>query len=201
MTTRIKVFERRARQQGIALPVMLIMLLVMLVGSIYLLKSTNSTTLTAANLAYDSALGRAADLGLHQGFEWLSATAATNKARLNDNDAGNGYVATLDTSQLPSEKGFWDGSKTINDGAGNEIEYVVHRACALTGPYDGGGNSCVQTAANNAALGNAVALGTSLSVNAPVFADTPRVHYVITARISGPRGGNVVNQLVVLIGA
>jgi hypothetical protein len=201
MTTRIKVFKRRARQQGIALPVMLIMLLVMLVGSIYLLKSTNSTTLTASNLAYDSALGRAADLGLHQGFEWLSATVATNKARLNENDAGNGYVANLETGQLPSEQAFWNGSKTIVDGAGNAIEYVVHRACSLPGPYDGGDNACVQTAANNAALGNAVALGSSLSVNAPVFADTPRVHYVITARLSGARGGNVVNQLVVLIGA
>jgi Tfp pilus assembly protein PilX len=202
MTTHIKIYRHsgRARQQGVALPVMLIMLLVMLVGSIYLLKSTNSTTLTTSNLAYDSALGRAADLGLHSGFEWLSATAAANKARLDADDAGNGYLATLDTSQTPSDDGFWHGSKTIKDDADNEIVYVVHRLCSMPGPYDEG-NSCVQTAANSAALGNAVALGSSLSVNAPAFAETPQVHYVITSRISGPRGGSVVNQLVVLIGA
>jgi hypothetical protein len=201
MTTRIKTMSRRARQQGIALPVMLIMLLVMLVGSIYLLKSTNSTTLTTANLAYDSALGRAADLGLHTGFEWLSATAASNKAKLDADDLDHGYLASLNTSQTPSARAFWNGSKTITDDAGNDIEYVVHRVCAMPLPYDDKDNSCVQTSANNAALGNAVALGSSLSVTAPVFAETPQVHYVITSRISGPRGGNVVNQLVVLIGA
>jgi hypothetical protein len=201
MKTRNKLLTGRARQQGIALPVMLIILLVMLVGSIYLLKSSNSTTLTTSNLAYDSALGRAADLGLHKGYEWLSATAALDKARLNADDADNGYLATLDTTQTPSDPRFWNGSKTIADGAGNQIEYVVHRLCSRALRYDDSINSCVQTSANKAALGNAVALGNSLSVSAPAFADTPQVHYVITSRISGPRGGSVVNQLVVLIGA
>lgn len=191
---------RSARQQGLALPVMLIMLTVMLIGSIYLLKSTNSTTLTASNLAYDAALGRAADLGLHTGYAWLSATAATNKARLNTDDRDNAYLATLDTSQTPSGEEFWSGSKVITDASGKDIEYVVHRLCSMPYAYDDR-NACVQTADNTAALGNAVALGNSLSVNAPAFAQTPQVHYVITSRISGPRGGRVVNQMVVLIGA
>ena len=201
MKTRLTLLARRARQQGVALPVMLIMLLVMVTGSIYLLKSTNSTTLTTANLAYDSALGRAADLGLHRGFEWLSATAAANKARLNEDDAANGYLASLDTSYTPNDGRFWNGSTVIQDGEGNEIEYVVHRMCSMPLPYNDKINSCVQTTSNQATLGNTVALGSSLSVSAPVFAETPQVHYVVTARISGPRGGNVVNQLVVLIGA
>jgi Tfp pilus assembly protein PilX len=201
MTTCLNLSARRARQHGIALPVMLIMLVVMLVGSIYLLKSTNSTTLTASNLAYDSALGRAADLGLHAGYTWLSATAATNKVRLNDDDRANGYLASLDTSQSPMSTEFWSGYKTVTDDSGRQIQYVIHRMCALAQPYDKIGNACVQTADNTAALGNAVAIGNSLSVNAPAFAETPQVHYVITSRISGPRGGSVVNQLVVLIGA
>jgi hypothetical protein len=199
MQTRNKPGSRR--QQGIALPVMLIILLVMLVGSIYLLKSSNSTTLTTSNLAYDSALGRAADLGLHRGYEWLRVTAAVNKDRLNEDDPDNGYLATLDTTQTPSDQRFWGGSKLVQDGAGNEIEYVMHRMCSRALRYDDSLNSCVQTTANKAALGNAVAVGSSLSVSAPVFAETPQVHYVITARITGPRGGSVVNQLVVLIGA
>jgi hypothetical protein len=190
----------RARQAGIALPVMLIILLVMMVGSIYLLKASNSTTLTTSNLAYDSALARAADLGLHTGFQWLSDTARLNKTRLNANDAVNGYVAAFNTAYTPSNDEFWDGRKSIDDTAGNRIEYVVHRLCAFPGPYDVN-NRCVQSATNTSALGNAVPIGASLSVNAPVFAGTPKVHYVITARITGPRGGNVVNQLVVLIGA
>ena len=43
--------------------------------------------------------------------------------------------------------------------------------------------------------------GTSLASDSQVYSGTPQLHYVITARIFGPRGGNVVNQMVVLIGA
>lgn len=185
-------------QGGLALPVMLIILLVMLISSIYLLKSSNSTTLTASNLAYDSAQSRAVDAGLHAGFKWLSDTAAGNKALLNGDLPNDGYLATLDTTQSARSDAFWNGRKTIvHDG--QAIEYVVHRLCLLTGAYDAVGNACVQTADPNAG-GAHVGVGDSLAADSPQFAETPKVHYVVTARMSGARGGNVVNQLVVLIG-
>jgi hypothetical protein len=195
-------------QQGVALPVMLIMLTVMLVSSIYLLKSTNSTTLTTANLAYDASLSKAVDLGLLTGFQWLSDTAASaNKGLLNNHNAAHGYLATLDTSLSVSDSAFWTGSQTIDDSSGPvtlRIEYVVHRMCALEGAYDMIGqpsNTCVQTAANTATLNNSTAVGDSLATDSPSFAGTPQVHYVITARVFGTRGGNVVNQSIVMIGA
>ena len=191
------------RQAGIALPVMLIVLMVMLIGGIYLLKSSNSTTLTTSNLAYQASLSKATDLGLLTGFEWLTDAAAANKLTLNASDANNGYVATLDTTQTVASAGFWAGSKSLVDGAGNTIEYVVHRMCSLPGNWDAVGppsNICVQTAAASV-LNSPVAIGDSLASDAPNFAGTPQLHYVITSRIFGPRGGNVVNQLVVMIGA
>jgi Tfp pilus assembly protein PilX len=189
------------RQNGIALPVMLIMLAVMLVGSIYLFKASNSTTLTTANLAYESSLSKAADLGLHTGYQWLSDTALTNKTLLNSNSTANAYLANLDTTLTTTAAAFWAGSVTITDSANNQIEYVVHRMCAVVGAYDAANNTCVQTSANTSTLGNTSAFGESLGSDAPSFAGTPQVHYVITSRIFGPRGGNVVNQMVVLIGA
>ncbi len=188
-------------QRGVALPVMLIMLLVMLVSSIYLLKSSNSTTLTASNLAHDAALARAADFGLHTGFQWLSATAATNKAQLDAHVEDQGYRATLNTKDTVRSAEFWDGSREVVDTVGNRIRYVIHRMCALDVVYSHPDNSCVQTAANGAELGNTVRLGDSLASDAPVYAGVPQLHYVITARIDGPKGGNVVTQMVVLIGA
>jgi hypothetical protein len=188
------------RQRGVALPVMLIILLVMLVSSIYLLKASNSTTLITSNLAYDASLSRAADLGLHTGFQWLSAKAASDKAALDKDDSDNAYLALHDTTQTPRDDAFWIGAKTIVNG-GNKIEYVVHRLCALAGRYDNPKNSCIQTAANPAALGTAVAMGESLASDAPSYAGSPQLHYVITSRIRGPRGGNVINQMVVLVGA
>jgi Tfp pilus assembly protein PilX len=189
------------RQRGIALPVMMIILLVMLVSSVYLFKASNSTTMTTANLAYDASLSKAVDLGLHAGFQWLSDTATVNKGLLNADDPANAYLANLNVNLTSSAPNFWAGSKFVNDTANNQIEYVVHRMCALAGAYDAAGNTCVQTAANTSTLGTSVAVGDSLASDSPSFAGTPQVHYVITARISGPRGGNVVNQLVVLIGA
>ncbi len=189
------------RQHGVALPVMMIILVVMLVGSIYLFKASNSTTMTTANLAYDASLSKAVDLGLHAGFQWLNDTAAANKGLLNVDDPANAYLANLDVTLTPSASSFWVGSATLTDSANNRVEYVVHRLCAVAGAYDMPGNTCVQTAANGYSLGTSVAVGDSLASDSPSFAGTPQVHYVITARIFGPRGGNVVNQLVVLIGA
>jgi hypothetical protein len=189
------------RQAGIALPVMMIILLVMLVSSVYLFKASNSTTMTTSNLAYDASLSKAADLGLHAGFQWLSDTAKTDKGLLNADDTAHAYLANLDVTLAPTEPNFWVGSVILTDSANNRVEYVVHRMCALAGSYDAPGNTCVQTAANTSTLGTSVAIGDSLASDSPSFAGTPQMHYVITARIFGPRGGNVMNQLVVLIGA
>ena len=190
----------RPRQRGMALPVMLIILVVMMVTSIYMLRSTHSAALTTGNLAYDATMSRAADYGLHAGFQWLSNTAATNKAALNASDAAHGYEDKLAKPDV-HDRDFWNNQVTVTDPDNNQIDYVVHRLCLVDGAYDDPANHCMETAANTSPLGNVVALGDSLAADAPQFAGTPQVHYVITARIHGARGGNVINQLIVLIGA
>jgi hypothetical protein len=188
-------------QRGIALPVMLIMLLVLLVSSIYLLRSSNSTTLTAANLAYDAQLARAADYGLHTGFQWLSQTATANKALLDGHLSAQGYRATMNTRLSVRASEFWDGSREVDDGNGNKIRYVIHRMCSMLAPNNAPGQACMRTTANTAELGNTVRIGDSLKTDSVLYNGVPQIHYVITARIDGPRGGNVITQMVVLIGA
>jgi hypothetical protein len=190
------------RQRGIALPVILIMLTVMLIGSIYLLRSSTSTTLTVTNLAYDAALSKEADLGIHTAFEWL-ALPATKPLLTADNQA-RGYVATLNPAWTVSSPQFWVGSATLAPDASqqNRIEYVIHRMCLFAGAYNAtlpAANSCMLSSAKRG-VAAAVALGDSLSQNAPAYEDQPQLHYVVTARISGPRGGNVVTQAVVMMG-
>ncbi|WP_332877027.1 pilus assembly PilX family protein [Massilia sp. S19_KUP03_FR1] len=189
-------------QQGIALPVMLIILVVMLISSVYLLKSSNSSTLSAANMAYDAALSKAADLGLHKGFQYLNNQS---KVALQQDDTGNGYVASYDTTMPVTADAFWLNAKTITNTANGSatadtIQYVVHRACSTTGPF-GVKNACIQTASNLAAGGSAVSPGNSMDMTTEPSVKPPQIHYIITARIFGPRGGNVVNQMVVLIDA
>lgn len=188
------------RQAGIALPVTLVILLVMLISSIYLLKSSNTTTLTASNLAYDSAQSRAVDFGLHEGFKWLSATSSSTsrRAQLNKNQTAAGYVATYVPTEGVRMPSFWTGATVVTVG-GQRIQYVIHRMCVSAGAYNDG-NTCVQTSDNPFASGASLPMGSSMVLPTPRYNDVPRIHYQITARIDGARGGNVVNQMVVLIG-
>lgn len=193
-------------QRGVALPVMLIILLVMLISSVYLLKSSNTATISASNMAYDAALSKAADLGLHVGFQYLQAQAIADKSVLNADQTGSGYLSTYNAGQQVNDDAFWANAKTVTNTANgtstaDTIQYVIHRACRATGSFSATGNSCVQTTANPLASGSAVSPGESLDASAPSFKSAPQIHYIITARIFGPRGGNVVNQLVVLIDA
>jgi hypothetical protein len=193
------------REQGVALPVMLIILAVLLIGSIYLLRNTHSTTLSTGNLAYDATLSKEADYGLHTGFEWLRSTSKNNKVALNQSNPDQGYVAHLDTSQSPRDaegSGFWAGGKIVaGPEADTRIEYVIHRICLQDGVYTGLANRCVQSADNKGGTGSGTPFGESRSVTSQEYDGLPLLHYVITARISGPRGASVTNQMIVLIGA
>jgi len=180
--------------------VMLIVLVIMLISGAYLLKSSNGVTMTTSNLAYQSTLNKANDLALLTATEWLSATWASNKVALDANISANGYVANLDTTQTVKSPNFWIGKATVTAPDGNTIEYVIHRICRTPGAWNATGNTCLQTSANTFTPGTSVALGSSLSSTTPQLAGAPQLHYVITARIFGPRGGNVISQAAVLMG-
>jgi len=185
---------------GMALPVVLIILAVMLLGSVYLLRTVNSTSLTTGNLANDATLSRAADLGLHTAFAWLQQTAKTNKAALLQDDTANGYHAHWDV-KTPRDAGFWDNQVTMTGEGGTTIAYVIYRLCNVSGSYNSGTNACMQTAAPSGGSGTGPGLGSSFGTGDPLYDATPQLHYLITARIVGGRGSNVTNQMIVLIGA
>ena len=192
--------RRRQRQRGIALPVVLVILATMLVSGVYLLKTVHSTALATGNLAYDETLGRAADFGLLQGYDWLRATAAQDKATLDASLPAKGYVAFLNTRLNPRDAEFWRGAVSAPDADGTPVEYVIHRLCKFEGSFAAQTNECLLTLPNTASLGNTVPLGASLSAKTPAYKPMPQLHYVITARVAGRRGGNAVNQMTVLIG-
>lgn len=187
----------RRRQRGIALPIMLIMLTVMMVSSIYLLKSSTSTTLTTANLAYDSALAKASDAGLHQAFGYLRGV---NKTDLLVDQGNFGYIATMQQQWTVTSAGFWTGSLFMPvDSAGNTVEYIIHRLCNFTGPYDVLPNKCQTTSPRPDAPGPR-GYGETLKIDANNLDSAAQIHYLVTARVIGPRGGNVVTQAVVMKG-
>lgn len=195
-------FVRRGSARGVALPVMLIVLAIMLVSGAYLLKSSNSNTLTTSNLAYQTTLTRANDLALMQGAEWLSDTWKNNKVLLDKDIAASGYVATLNFNDTVRSANFWAGKRTIqDDGKGNTIEYVIHRLCSAQASWNDSANQCMTTTPNSTTAGTSLALGASMASGSAQYATNPQLHFIITARINGPRGGNVISQLAVLMAA
>jgi prepilin-type N-terminal cleavage/methylation domain-containing protein len=201
--------ETLTAQRGVALPIALIMLVVMLFSGIYLMRASNNATLMSSNLAYQRDISRRADYGLSLGYNYLSTTAITlaTKGNLDSDQLASGYISTYScvAGNCNRDAAFWANSVTTNDLSGNPVEYVIHRMCqypvAYNAKFGALDNQCVQTTAvAPIGAGGAVA-GTSLSSDAEAYTTLPQIHYVITARVPGVKGASVINQMVVMIGA
>ena len=197
------------RQRGVALPIALIMLVVMLFSGIYLMRASNNATIMSSNLAYERDISRRADFALSTGYDWLRTTAINpaTKQNLNIDQPGSAYNATYScaASNCYRDAAFWTNALTFNDPAGNPVQYVIHRMCLYQVGYNENfgviPNVCVQTTAIAGVSSGGVQAGTSLSSDAEAIATLPQVHYVITARVPGVKGASVINQMVVMIGA
>ena len=201
--------ETLTSQRGVALPIALIMLVVMLFSGIYLMRASNNATLMSSNLAYERDISRRADFGLSTGYNWLSATASNlaTKGNLDSDQPGNGYNSTYACAagNCYRDAAFWLNSATVNDASGNPVEYVIHRMCLYPVAYNlqfgGINNQCVQTTAVAVVSAGGAVAGVSLLSDAESYYTLPSLHYVITARVPGVKGASVINQMVVMIGA
>ena len=201
--------ETLTRQRGVALPIALIMLVVMLFSGIYLMRASNNATVMATNLAYERDISRRADFGLSVAYDWLSATALNlaTKGNLDSDQPGGAYNSTYTcaVSNCYRDAAFWTNAITVNDPAGNPVQYVIHRMCQYPVAYNAKfgviDNVCVQTTAISGVSSGGVTAGTSLSSDAEAITTLPQIHYIVTSRVPGLKGASVINQLVVMIGA
>lgn len=178
---------KRGRQQGMVLVMALIVLVLVSLSGLALMRSVDTTTLVAGNLAFQQAATRASDTGVERAI----ANVLTPKAvadLLNANDTSNGYFATLaNPSPTQTWQAFWQASLDANsvdmgeDQFGNQVKFVIHRLCANALPPSAGGQ-CVASPNASAATGN------SEEANAiQLQGGSNKVYYRITVRVSGPR--------------
>jgi Tfp pilus assembly protein PilX len=180
----------RGRQSGLVLVIALIVLVLLSLGALSLMRSVDTATLVAGNLAFQQSATRASDTGVEAAIAVL-ALKAVNPSDLNDNDPTNGYVATMRSTDSPaagqSWQSFWqsnlnDSSFTMPvDQFGNTVQYVIHRLCANTLPPSSGGQ-CVSSPSTTVASGNSEEAG-----QIQLQGSSSRVYYRITVRVSGPR--------------
>jgi len=168
--------------------VALIVLVAITVAGIGMIRSVDTATLVAGNLAFQQAATHAADKGIEAAIVMLKEKQADGK--LDENDNTRGYFASMRDTDSPaagqSWPTFWKDSLETSavdlsvDDFGNRVTYVVHRLCANAQP-PGSGGMCVASPRVIKAQGNSQEAG-ELQLES-----SSQIYYRITVRVSGPK--------------
>jgi Tfp pilus assembly protein PilX len=181
----------RSGQRGIVLIVALVVLVAMTIAGIAMVRSVDTATLVAGNLAFQQAATHAADKGVEEALGMLAQKTADKT--LDTNDPTNGYFATLAGTDKPtadqSWQEFWQANlapvareiQVSPDQFGNRVFYVVHRQCAFAKPAGAGGECVSSPVVTSDSSGNGQG-----SDDIKLKAATA-VYYRITVRVAGPR--------------
>ena len=191
-----------SRARGAVLFIALIVLVAMTLAGIAIMRSVDTATLIAGNLAFKQGTVQSSDNGVEVAYQWL----LTNRAALSVSNAGQGYNSAI-VSPAWTNPATWASAVTVGtDTAGNTISYQIHRMCNCPDvPYNG---VCAVTAVSNqCALDNPVAStappapgeGDSFTVGAPGYLQDPKVYYRVTVRSQGPRSTVSFIQAMVAI--
>lgn len=130
-------------QQGVVLFIALVALLVLSLAAVGLIRSVDTNTLIAGNLAFKQSASFSADHGVETAISWLK----NNPAALNANSNPNGYFAGLDTGPgnnkalFAAEATWANAARAVGDGisggvetsTANNIRYIVQRMCKSAG--------------------------------------------------------------------
>ncbi|HZV61156.1 MAG TPA: hypothetical protein VFF75_01945 [Methylophilaceae bacterium] len=134
------------RQKGVVLFLALMALVLMSIAAVALIRTVDTSTLIAGNLAFTQSATTSADSGMESAIAWLGANAET----LDADNKGAGYYSYVDDNpasgtylDLMSEDTWKTGASAVATGAdmtdgldtsGNTIRYVIQRMCSVTGP-------------------------------------------------------------------
>jgi type IV pilus assembly protein PilX len=204
------------QQRGVVLILALIMVVAMTLAGIVLYRQIGTGLIIARNLSFKRTAAIAADRGIESARTWLISQSA---ATLEQGNAASGYFpawcnTTLDGTNVPDANNDgqpddcgntpapsefdpltynWGNSlqATANDGAGNEVRYVIHRLCETPGPMNAAGQQCVT-------IGSSTAGGsqTSATYGNQALSNTSQPYFRITSRVLGPTNTVVFTQSI-----
>ncbi len=194
--------SRRNRQQGVVLMVALIVLVAMTLAGIALMRSVDTTTMIAGNLAFQQSATNSGDIGTETAAAWLVAnnTGTTLHASI----MAQGYVAKREDPVLgQSWDAFWNTVLDPSGGpsqvqklaqdpvTGNTVAYVIHRMCNQELDPTAPTVDCAQ-AQTSVGMG-----GSSKGAGVVALLYNSSIYYRITSRIAGPR--NTVSYVQTIV--
>jgi type IV pilus assembly protein PilX len=189
------------RQRGTVLFIALIVLVAMTLAGIAIMRSVDTATLIAGNLAFKQGTIQSSDNGVEQAYQWLLA----NRAVLANTNTGAGYYSSRPGSEPNwNDPLTWASAVSLGtDAAGNTTSYVIHRLCNCPDTLyngtcaSGPAQQCALTSASNVAP--PPGQGDSFAVGASGYLEDPKVFYRITVRTQGPRNTTSFVQSMVAI--
>lgn len=191
------------RQRGVVLVIALIVLVAMTLASIAMVRSVDTSTVVAGNLAFKQSATASGDSGIEAAITWLNS----NGASLENDSAANGYYATSQNSldltgnktESTSDNLDWNNTGTVKtlatDAAGNAVSFVIHRMCDNTGALNGA--TCATEESTQ--TGSSQGAGRQMTTYQPGSWSSVanRGYYRITVRIAGPRNSISYVQAIV----
>jgi len=215
MTSSIRIPAARARpaaQRGVALFFALICMVAIMLAAMMLVRSVDTATLIAGNLAFQQNATRSGDFGTDNAINWLTSVQVANSGTnplsdpthpFNNDSPTQGYYASLDPAKsLTSTSGShfsWDATDSAGlatDAAGNTVRYIIQRMCQTSGVAVANTNCLFSGAAldnngQNIPLPQQVCNGPGC----PVAGQTPMIR--VTSKVTGPK--NTVSYVQALI--
>lgn len=191
-------------QRGLALFIALIALVILSLAAVALVRSVDTTTIVAGNLAFKQSSVRSGDAGVEAAMAYLSTVQAANTAVNVLNVAAHpfnqdlpvaGYYSSVhDNAADPAFLNLFDAANWTNansvlvgtDGAGYTTRYIIQRMCRVANqPVQSA--DCLFSGALIDNNGQQVRLPQQICDGAgcPVAGQTPMIR--VTARIDGPR--------------
>jgi type IV pilus assembly protein PilX len=197
------------RQRGTMLIIALIVLVAMTLAGLATMRSVDTATIMAGNIAFRQSALNAADQGIQAGYLLLKTPLADTKADLTQdglklNKTGY-YSNALPIEPDWSSQAVWQNPDRpaaklnggVPDAAGNIVSFFVERLCTVPNckagqRCNGVDNYCGSTPTSGTLSGE----GEDNFRLTPGLTTPPQPHYRITARALGPRNSLAVVQIL-----
>ncbi len=187
--------KKKINQNGISLPISLIILIGVLLTSAILIRASESSVNTVGNIGHRNMLQNANDAAFAQAQNWL----ASNSGSLNTDNAQSGYFSSISNSQIDyTNVTNWESAINLGaDELGNTSRYLIFRLCSLpnASPTDmvgGVTNTCASKSAGNGS-------GNSTGYQNIDFGGGPQIFYKILVKTDGPKGASSISETIVAL--
>ena len=195
---------RVVKQRGVVLFFALISLLAIMLAAVALVRSVDTSTIIAGNLAFKQAATTSGDAGTEAAVVWLTAAEAADNSKnvltdtthvFNIDNAAAGYYSSLNPAlSLTASSGLriqWTDADSVlvlpdPDSSGNSVRYVIQRMCRNANVAIQNAD-CLFSGALQDLNGKNIPLPQDVCIGAgcPVAGQTPQIR--ITSRTTGPR--------------